>query len=143
MSQPHPTSLTHQSRHANHNLTAKETADLTKRCNCAAKSSSTLQLVARPHVSGLFHRNLIRHAHYDNEPRTRLYPQTPRVKRESFATPSGKAFAATSRTPVLRSTLQRSNPPKPKHKNSCPPWFFRGLRSKCNCCSLSSARQVH
>ena len=43
MSQPHPTPQTHHSPNANPNVTAQKTADLTKRCACAVKSSSTLQ----------------------------------------------------------------------------------------------------
>ena len=111
MSQPHPTP-TLQTRIPN--VTAQKTAHLTKRCACAVKSSSTLQHLTFPHVSSLFHTNLTLHVssqtfpqlqrlngcgrlrtvdnsceRYDNESRTRPYPQTPRVKREPFTMHSG------------------------------------------------------
>ena len=51
MSQPHPTT--------------QKTADLTKRCACAEKSS-ILQHLTFPHGSSLFHTNLTRHASMQN-----------------------------------------------------------------------------
>ena len=70
MSQPHPTPQKHHPLNANPNVTTQKTADLTKCCACAVKSSFTLQhLITFPHLSLLF--------------------QTPRVKREPWATHSG------------------------------------------------------
>ena len=108
MSQPNPTPQTYRPPNANPTLTAKETEDLTKRRACAAKSS--IQPVAFPHISSLFHTNLTRLAsiqdllrkpnvsaiatyrgrrgpvadgceRYNKHSRTRVYPQTPKVKR--------------------------------------------------------------
>ena len=115
MAQPHPTPQKHNSPDANPNVTTQKPVDLTKRCACAVKSSSTLQHLTNPHDSSLFHTNLTRRvsirapfqkllpmaAPYSALPRTvanaetnpsqtRLYPQTPRIKREPFATHSGK-----------------------------------------------------
>ena len=54
MAQPHPTPQKHDSPNANPNGTAQQTADLTKRCTCAVKSSPTLQHLTFPHDSSLF-----------------------------------------------------------------------------------------
>ena len=51
--QPHPTSPKHHPPNANPTVTIKKTADLTKRCACAANSSSTLHPLTVPHVSFL------------------------------------------------------------------------------------------
>ena len=66
MAQPHPTPQKHDSPNANPNGTAQQTADLTKRCTCAVKSSSTLQHLTFPHDSSLFHTNLTRHVSIRN-----------------------------------------------------------------------------
>ena len=54
MAQPHPTPQKTDSPNANPNGTVQQTADLTKRCTCAVKSSSTLQHLTFPHDSSLF-----------------------------------------------------------------------------------------
>ena len=125
---PHPTPQNHHSPNASPNGTAQQTADLTKRCACAVKSSSTLQHLTFSHDSSLFDlfdTNLTRHVFIRNplpkaspngsglsallrtaadgceqlrtvanaETTRREQgstPQTPRVKREPFATHSGK-----------------------------------------------------
>ena len=51
MSQPHPTPQKHYSPKANLNVTAQKTADLTKRCACAVKSSSTVLHTSTSYVS--------------------------------------------------------------------------------------------
>ena len=56
-------------------------------------STFILQHLTFPHVSTLFHTHLTRHVFIRNPLQTsrrRLYPRTPRVKRELFATHSGK-----------------------------------------------------
>ena len=45
MARPHPTPQKHDSPNANPNGTAQQTADLTKRCTCAVKSSSNFNIL--------------------------------------------------------------------------------------------------
>ena len=66
MARPHPTPQKHDSPNANPNGTAQQTADITKRCSCAVKSSSTLQHLTFPYDSSLFHTNLTRHVSIRN-----------------------------------------------------------------------------
>ena len=66
MSQSHPTTPKHHSPNATPNVTTQKTADLTKRCACAVKSSSILQHLTFPHDSSLFHTNLTRHPSIQN-----------------------------------------------------------------------------
>ena len=76
MARPHPTPQNHDSPNANPNGTAQQTADLTKRCTCAVKSSSTLRHLTFPHGSSLFHTNLTRHVSIRN-----LLPKLPPMAR--------------------------------------------------------------
>ena len=66
MARPHPTPQKHHSQNASPNGTAQKTAELTKPCPCAVKSSSTLQHLTFPHVSTLYHTNLTRHVSIPN-----------------------------------------------------------------------------
>ena len=66
MALPRPTPQNHDSPDTNPNGTVQKTVDLTKRCACAVKSSSTLQHLTFPHDSSLFHTNLTRHVFIRN-----------------------------------------------------------------------------
>ena len=77
MAWPHPAPQKHDSPNANPKGTAQQTADLTKRCTCAVKSSSTLQHLTFPHDSSLFHTNLTRHVSIRNL--LQKLPQWPRI----------------------------------------------------------------
>ena len=127
MSQPHPTPQKNTTPQTPIPLT---TADLTKRCACStlqhltfphvsslfhtnptrhASTPSPLQNL-RPMAAALaaycgWRRTVADDCdRCDNASRTRLYPQTPRVKREPFATRSGKNLRPKGRARSCKAT---------------------------------------
>ena len=90
MARPHPTPQKHNSPNTNPNGTAQQTADLTKCCACAVKSSSTLQHLTFPHDSSISHES----------DTSRFHP-----KPSPKASPNGNALA---RWPKTVSTASRN-----------------------------------
>ena len=77
----------------------------TKRCTCAAKSSSTLHLLTFPHVSSLFHMNLTRHASmFPSKTLSKSFAQCERHRatlRTLVATTTSREQDSTPRPPEL------------------------------------------
>ena len=106
MARPHPTPQKHNSPNANPNGTAQKTADLTKRCACAVNSTFAISQAsdtsrfhpkpspkASPNGSALalYCERLRTVADVETTDREQgSTPRPPRVKREPFATHSGK-----------------------------------------------------
>ena len=127
MARPHPTPQKHVSPNANPNGTAQQTADLTKRCACAVKSSSYIstRFLAISHESDTsrFHPKPTPKAspngtaietsygrlqtvadgceHENNVGQTQLNPQTPKLNKNPSLRIRGKVFAFRSLFPYL------------------------------------------